>query len=111
MGNSLLWTVVIYKQSEFYLRLFQSDIAVIIFFQTTTSTSDCATLCFKDILATKMEGEPKVKNVLQLAERVLPSTVPQGKEIVVRETDALRSDWEAFVTALTKVGQDCPLNH
>ena len=50
-----------------------------------------------------MEGEPKVKNILALAERVLPNTAPQGKDIIVRETEALRADWEAFVTALQKV--------
>ena len=50
-----------------------------------------------------MEGEPKVKNIVALAEKVLPNTAPQGKDIIVRETDALRADWEAFVTALQKV--------
>lgn len=54
-------------------------------------------------MATKMEGEPKVKNVISLAERVLPSTAPQGKDIIMRETDALRDDWDAFVNALQKV--------
>lgn len=54
-------------------------------------------------MATKMEGEPKVKNVIGLAERVLPSTAPQGKDIIMRETDALRDDWDAFVNALQKV--------
>lgn len=57
----------------------------------------------KDILATKMEGEPKVKNIVALAEKVLPNTAPQGKDSIVRETEALRADWEAFVTALQKV--------
>lgn len=51
-----------------------------------------------------MEGEPKVKNCISLAERVLPSTAPQGKDIINRETDALRDDWDAFVNALQKVG-------
>lgn len=50
-----------------------------------------------------MEGEPKVRNVLELAEKVIPNTAPQGKEIVMRETDALHRDWEAFVNALQKV--------
>ena len=59
----------------------------------------------QDILATKMEGEPKVKNIVALAEKVLPNTAPQGKESIVRETEALRADWEAFVTALQKVMQ------
>ena len=58
---------------------------------------------FQDILATKMEGEPKVKNIVALSDKVLPNTAPQGKDIIVRETDALRADWEAFVTALQKV--------
>ena len=60
-------------------------------------------LYFQDILATKMEGEPKVKNIVALSDKVLPNTAPQGKDIIVRETDALRADWEAFVTALQKV--------
>ncbi|XP_041353316.1 nesprin-1-like isoform X4 [Gigantopelta aegis] len=59
-----------------------------------------------DILATRMEGEPKVKNVVVLAEKVLPHTAPQGKEIIVRETDALRADWEAFISALAKTKSD-----
>lgn len=50
-----------------------------------------------------MEGEPKVKNIVALAEKVLPNTAPQGKDSIVRETEALRADWEAFVTALQKV--------
>ena len=50
-----------------------------------------------------MEGEPKVKNIVALADKVLPNTAPQGKDIIVRETDALKADWEAFVTALQKV--------
>lgn len=50
-----------------------------------------------------MEGEPKVRNVLELASKVIPNTAPQGKEIVMRETDALHQDWEAFVNALQKV--------
>ncbi|KAL5008450.1 hypothetical protein ScPMuIL_014031 [Solemya velum] len=60
----------------------------------------------QDILATKMEGEPKVKNVIALAESVLPNTAPQGKDNIVRETEAIRSDWEAFVTALGKTKTD-----
>ncbi len=51
-----------------------------------------------------MEGEPRVKNVAQLAEKVLPNTAPQGKDIIRRETEALKDDWEAFITALAKVG-------
>ena len=54
-------------------------------------------------MATKMEGEPKVRNVVELSEKVLPNTAPQGKDIVMRETDALKHDWEAFVSALQKV--------
>ena len=50
-----------------------------------------------------MEGEPKVRNVVELSEKVLPNTAPQGKDIVMRETDALKHDWEAFVSALQKV--------
>lgn len=57
-----------------------------------------------------MEGEPKVKNVIGLAERVLPSTAPQGKDIIMRETDALRDDWDAFVNALQKVRKDYKLS-
>ncbi|KAL3874932.1 hypothetical protein ACJMK2_037884 [Sinanodonta woodiana] len=53
-----------------------------------------------------MEGEPKVKNIIALAEKVLPNTAPQGKDIIVRETEALRADWEAFVTALQKTKRD-----
>lgn len=60
-------------------------------------------ISLKDILATKMEGEPKVKNIVALAEKVLPNTAPQGKDGIVRETEALRADWEAFITALQKV--------
>ncbi|KAK3090120.1 hypothetical protein FSP39_009339 [Pinctada imbricata] len=59
-----------------------------------------------DIVATKMEGEPKVRNVVELSERVLPNTAPQGKDIVMRETDALKHDWEAFVNALQKTKSD-----
>lgn len=50
-----------------------------------------------------MEGEPKVKNVVSLSEKVLPNTAPQGKDIIMRETDALKDDWDAFVNALQKV--------
>ena len=50
-----------------------------------------------------MEGEPKVRNVLELADKVIPNTAPQGKDIVMKETDALHRDWEAFVNALQKV--------
>jgi len=64
-------------------------------------------LLWQDILATKMEGEPKVKNIVALAEKVLPNTAPQGKDSIVRETEALRADWEAFVTALQKVRVTC----
>lgn len=53
-----------------------------------------------------MEGEPKVKNVMEFAEKVLPNTAPQGKDIIVRDTQALKADWEAFVTALAKVLTD-----
>jgi len=60
-------------------------------------------LLLQDIVTTKMEGEPKVKNVVSLAEKILPGTAPQGKEIIMRETDALKDDWEAFVNALQKV--------
>lgn len=60
-------------------------------------------LLFQDILTTKVEGEPKVKEVLAMAEKVLPHTAPQGKEVISRETEALRADWEAFIMALEKV--------
>jgi hypothetical protein len=57
----------------------------------------------QDILATKMEGEPKVKNVISLAQKVLPHTAPQGRDVIMRDTEALRQDWEAFIMALAKV--------
>ena len=50
-----------------------------------------------------MEGEPKVKQVLELSQQVLPHTAPQGKDIITRDTDALKADWEAFIRALGKV--------
>lgn len=50
-----------------------------------------------------MEGEPKVKNVIILAQKVLPNTAPQGRDVIARDTDALRADWEAFIMALAKV--------
>nr|KAG5692778.1 hypothetical protein BaRGS_009394 [Batillaria attramentaria] len=60
----------------------------------------------QDILATKMEGEPKVKNVISLAQKVLPHTAPQGRDVVTRDTEALRADWEAFIMALAKTKSD-----
>ena len=51
----------------------------------------------------KTEGEPKVQEVVSLSEQVLPKTAPQGQSEVQREVDALRTDWEAFTAALTKV--------
>ncbi|KAK7104412.1 hypothetical protein V1264_019133 [Littorina saxatilis] len=60
----------------------------------------------QDILATKMEGEPKVKNVISLAQKVLPHTAPQGRDVVMRDTEALRADWEAFIMALAKTKSD-----
>ena len=62
--------------------------------------ADCL---LQDILSTKLEGEPKVKEVLDLAGKVLPHTAPQGKEIITRDTEALKADWEAFIKALAKV--------
>ncbi|XP_076442566.1 muscle-specific protein 300 kDa-like isoform X3 [Babylonia areolata] len=59
-----------------------------------------------DILATKMEGEPKVKNVITLAQKVLPFTAPQGRDVIIRDTEALRADWEAFIMALAKTKSD-----
>lgn len=50
-----------------------------------------------------MEGEPKVKNVITLAQKILPNTAPQGREVIMRDADALRVDWEAFIMALAKV--------
>ena len=50
-----------------------------------------------------MEGEPKVKNVITLAQKVLPHTAPQGRDVITRDTEALRADWEAFIMALAKV--------
>ncbi|KAL8590280.1 hypothetical protein ACOMHN_006396 [Nucella lapillus] len=60
----------------------------------------------QDILATKMEGEPKVQNVVSLAQNVLPKTAPQGRDVIVRDTQALRADWEAFMLALAKTKTD-----
>ncbi|XP_025103982.1 nesprin-1-like isoform X4 [Pomacea canaliculata] len=60
----------------------------------------------QDILATKMEGEPKVKNVITLAQKILPNTAPQGREVIMRDADALRVDWEAFIMALAKTKSD-----
>ncbi|KAH9507320.1 hypothetical protein Btru_056905, partial [Bulinus truncatus] len=60
----------------------------------------------QDILTTRKEGEPKVKKVLELAEQVLPHTAAQGKEVIMRETEALKDDWEAFIKALTKTKKD-----
>lgn len=57
----------------------------------------------QDLSSAKTEGEPKIEKVLQLAEKVLPNTAPPGKEVVVKETDSLRADWDAFGMALTKV--------
>ncbi|CAL1544282.1 unnamed protein product [Lymnaea stagnalis] len=60
----------------------------------------------QDILTTKLEGEPKVKEVIELADQVLPHTAPQGKEIIARDTEALRAEWEAFIKALAKTKKD-----
>ena len=57
----------------------------------------------QDILSTKVEGESKVKKVMSLGEILLPHTAPKGREVIVRDTDALRADWEAFLIALVKV--------
>ncbi|KAK0046935.1 nesprin-1, partial [Biomphalaria pfeifferi] len=59
-----------------------------------------------DILTTKTEGEPKVKRVLELADQILPHTAAQGKEVILRETEALKDDWEAFIKALTKTKKE-----
>ena len=49
------------------------------------------------------EGEPKIKNVIQLSEKVLPDTAEPGKEVIVRERDALKDDWSAFVSTVARV--------
>ena len=79
----------------------------LLYVTTLTYNLDCDIISFhfllQDIVATKMEGEPKVKNVMALSQKVLPNTAHQGKDIVMRETDALKDDWDAFVNALQKV--------
>ncbi len=50
-----------------------------------------------------MEGEPKVGQVLELSQAVLPHTAPQGCQVITRDTDALKADWDAFINALAKV--------
>ncbi|XP_076463750.1 muscle-specific protein 300 kDa-like isoform X7 [Babylonia areolata] len=60
----------------------------------------------QDILETKMEGEPKVQHVISLAQNVLPHTAPQGRDVIIRDSDALRNDWEAFMLALAKTKSD-----
>lgn len=57
----------------------------------------------QDILTTKMEGEPKVKEVIELADQVLPHTAAQGREVITRDTEALKAEWEAFIKAMAKV--------
>lgn len=44
-----------------------------------------------------------MKNVITLAQKILPNTAPQGREVIMRDADALRVDWEAFIMALAKV--------
>ena len=48
-----------------------------------------------------------MKNVMTLAQNVLPHTAPQGRDVIVRDTEALRADWEAFILALAKVSITC----
>lgn len=53
------------------------------------------------------EGEPKIKNVIQLSEKVLPATAEPGKEVIIRERDALKDDWSAFVSTVAEVSHLC----
>lgn len=49
------------------------------------------------------EGEQKVREVIELSGKVLSHTSPQGKAIIVRDTETLKAKKEEFILALTKV--------
>ena len=60
-------------------------------------------LHLQDIVTVENEGEPKVTEVTSLSESVLPGTASHGKEIIHRETESLRQDWEQFTDNLQQV--------
>lgn len=52
---------------------------------------------------TKVEDESRVKEVIELSEQVLTHTAISGKEVIVRDKDALNAKWQAYNASLTKV--------
>lgn len=57
----------------------------------------------EDILIAKTEGEPRVREVVELSRKILPHTAPEGINVITKETEALKADWEAFSAVLAKV--------
>ena len=51
----------------------------------------------------KAEGEPKVNQVVTLSEAVVPNTATRGQEMVNREVDRLKGDWDSFLASLVQV--------
>ena len=55
----------------------------------------------------KKEGEPKVSDVIDHSETVLPNTAAPGKDIIARNIEALQVDWSAFIELFEQVKFIC----
>ena len=52
----------------------------------------------------KAEGEPKINNVVTMSGDVVPNTATRGQEMINRDVDKLKADWDDFMTMLVQVG-------
>ena len=57
----------------------------------------------QDLDRLRAEGEPRVSTVVRHSERVIPNTASHGKEVLLRDVDSLRNNWESFLTSLQQV--------
>ena len=68
-------------------------------------TGSVCSLCvyLQDMLRLQTEGEPRLVAVVAGSESVLPGTSTRGQQLVRREVDELRADWQRLTASLTQV--------
>ena len=64
----------------------------------------CLQFLFQDINQTRLDGEPRISQVVSLGDIVIPGTAPQGKELLQREATVLRQDWDDLQDRMQQVG-------
>ncbi|XP_064624000.1 muscle-specific protein 300 kDa-like isoform X3 [Lineus longissimus] len=60
----------------------------------------------QDMMSTKLEGDPRVNNIVSMSERVIPNTATTGRDTIIHEVDSLKADWATFISALSETKAD-----